>query len=288
MDDISFPNIFSIAIQPMATSATEDYMQDDITMYNFPGCPFSERIEIMMALKGRAAQLRSIEIDLSAPRPAWLLEKTLGSTALPAIDTPAGTIKDSLVIMRYLDSVLPGRPVAHPDPFLHAIEATLAGLAPALSSAGYKMIQNRDGAQCATLQGEVDAQFGAIDQFLRHYSPDGDFLFVQFGWAETIFTPVFKRLWFLEYYEDYRIPQQYKRVLAWREHCVAHPAAQLRGHDELMKLYADYAQGAGGGRLAPGRRVSSFALSPPVSSRPMPPRDKWRAVTDADLGLTNG
>lgn len=260
-------------------------MPPDVTMYNFPGCPFSERVEILMALKGLTARLTSVDIDLSAPRPAWLLEKTQGSTALPAIDVAGGTLKDSLVIMRYLDSVFPERPVAHVTPFLHAIEATLAGLAPGLSSAGYKMIQNRDRDQSATLRHIVDAQFGALDAFLRHYSPDGDFLFEDFGWAETILTPVFKRLWFLDYYENYTIPPQYDRLIRWRSHCLAHPAAQLRTHDDLIKLYYDYTQGAGSGKLAPGRSVSSFTLASDVRTRPMPPRDKWRLTTDRELGL---
>ena len=31
--------------------------------------------------------------------------------------------------------------------------------------------------------------------------------------------PMFKRLWFLEYYEDYAIPAHLGRVLRWREAC---------------------------------------------------------------------
>ncbi|WP_373987328.1 glutathione S-transferase family protein [Duganella sp. BuS-21] len=263
-------------------------MDQQIIMYHFPGCPFSERIEILMALKGQSARLSMVDIDLSSPRPEWLLKKTRGGTALPAIDVPQGTIKDSMVIMRYLDSAFPARPVAHPTPYLHALEEMLAGLAPALSTAAYKMIQNRDPQLCAPLRCQVDIQFGAIDAFLRLYSSDGDLLLDHFGWAETILTPVFKRLWFLEYYENYAIPPQYERVIRWRAQCLAHPAAQAHDHKEIIKLYYDYSQGAGGGRLAPGRAVSSFTLSVDVGARPMPPRDKWLPTTDQSLGLVLG
>ena len=260
-------------------------MEQRLIMYNFPGCPFSERLEILMALKGRSAALVSIDIDLSAPRPAWLLAKTQGSTALPAMDVAGATLKDSMVLMRYLDTAFADHPVAQPDPFRHALESMLAASYAGLSAAGYKMIQNRARAQCAPLRLAVDAQFGALDAFLRHYSPDGEFLFERFGWAETILTPVFKRLWFLDYYEQYQIPAQYQRLLRWRTACLAHPATQARSHNDLMKLYYDYSQGAASGRLAPGRSVSSFALAPALDLRPMPPPDKWQAATDRGLGL---
>ncbi|HEY5410573.1 MAG TPA: glutathione S-transferase domain-containing protein, partial [Caulobacteraceae bacterium] len=124
------------------------------------------------------------------------------------------------------------------------------------------------------------------DDFLGYYSPDGTFLFEDFGWAEVAFTPMFKRLWFLEYYEAYEIPGQYQRAQRWREACLAHPAAQNRSHEELIKLYYDYSQGGGNGRLPEGRRVSSFTLDAPWPERPWPPRDKWgHAATDEELGL---
>ena len=257
-----------------------------IKMYNFPGCPFSERVEILMALKGRAAQIDSIEIDLSQARPDWLLKKTRGSTALPAMDTPAGTLKESMVILRYLEQAYPEVPVASREPYRHAVESLLALHDSGLSAAGYKMIKNRDPALVPELRAAVDQQFARIDAFLRDYSPDGTFLFEQFGWAETILTPVFKRMWFLEYYDDYAIPSPLTRVLAYRDACVAHPAAQKRRHDEIIKLYYDYSRGYASGSLPQGRSTASFTLSPNWADRPMPPRGKWGpAATDAELGL---
>jgi len=77
-----------------------------------------------------------------------------------------------------------------------------------------------------------------------------------------------------------------KRVQRWREACVNHPAAQHRSREELLKLYYDYAQGAGNGAIPEGRKISSFTLEPHWSARPMPPKDKWgKAATDTELGL---
>lgn len=258
-----------------------------LIMYHIPGCPFSERVEILLDLKGLHGTMGDMEIDISKPRPDWLLKKTRGTTALPALELENGeTLKESMVIMRYFEDRFPERPVRQQDPYRHAVEQMLCATDGAFTGAGYQMILNRDPAKREELRANVDAQYARLDDFLNYYSPNQDFLFEQFGWAEVAFTPMFKRLWFLEYYENYVVPQQYKRVLRWREACVSHPAAQHHSHEELMKLYYDYSQGGGNGRIPEGRKISSFTLDPHWSKRPMPPRDKWgHSATDEELGL---
>jgi len=256
-------------------------------MYHIPGCPFSERVEILLELKGLGRMMADVEIDISQPRPDWLLRKTQGTTSLPALELDNGaTLKESMVIMRYLEDRFPERPVAQRDPYRHAVESMLCATDGAFTGAGYRMILNRDRSLRDQHAREVDAQFQRLDAFLSHYSPSGTWLFEDFGWAEVAFTPMFKRLWFLEYYENYLIPEALARVRRWRDACIAHPAAQRHGFEELMKLYYDYSQGGGNGRIPEGRRVSSFALEPNWRTRPMPPRGKWGgAASDQQLGL---
>jgi glutathione S-transferase len=272
-----------MTVTPLATLTPPS-----MTMYHIPGCPFSERVEILLELKGLHHIMADMEIDISKPRPDWLLKKTRGTTALPALEIANGeTLKESMVIMRYLDQLYPERPVAQADPYRHAVESMLCATDGAFTGAGYRMILNRDPVKAQEMRAEVDAQYARLDDFLSYYAPDRDFLFEEFGWAETAFAPMFKRLWFLEYYEDYAVPAHLKRVLRWREACVAHPAARHHGHDELMKLYYDYSRGGGNGRIPEGRSVSSFTLDPPWQSRPMPPKGrKWEeGASDAELGL---
>ena len=258
-----------------------------LIMYHIPGCPFSERVEILLELKGLGGTMGDMEIDISKPRPDWLLKKTRGTTALPALGLENGeTLKESMVIMRYFEDRFPERPVAQTDPYRHAVEGMLCATDGQYTGSGYRMILNRDPDKREECKEGVDAQYARLDDFLGYYAPKGPFLFEDFGWAEVAFTPMFKRLWFLEYYEGYEIPQTLKRVLAWREACLAHPAAQHRTHDDLMKLYYDYSQGGGNGRMPEGRQVSSFTIDVPLADRPMPPRDKWgHSATDAELGL---
>ena len=99
---------------------------------------------------------------------------------------------------------------------------------------------------------------------------------------------MFMRFWFLEYYEDFDLPDEdgYARVRRWRDACLAHPAAQQVAKERIVKLYYDYASGAGNGALLPGRAYSSFVFEPDWKSRPWPPKDKYgHAASDAELGL---
>lgn len=257
----------------------------DMTLYHFPGCPFSERVEILLRLKG-APLLPDVIVDISAPRPAWLLDKTNGVTALPALETPRGVLLESAAILRFIDSSTPGRRLVNADPYAHAVEEMLAGLGPQLSGTGYRMIQNQDRALRDGLVAEMDAAFAKIDAFLRRHATGETYLFDDFGWAEIMLTPTMKRLWFLDYYEGYAPPAALDRLIRWRDACLAHPATQEHGLEEIVKLYHDYSRGFGSGKLVPGRTRSSFAPDPHWSTRPMPPREKWEgAADDVQLGL---
>ena len=88
-----------------------------LTIYHIPVCPFCQRLEILLSLKGQRNDVNFQVIDITQLRPAWLLEKTRGTTALPVLETDDGhIIKESLVIMEYLEARFPERPVAQRDP----------------------------------------------------------------------------------------------------------------------------------------------------------------------------
>jgi glutathione S-transferase len=74
------------------------------TVYHIPVCPFSQRLEILLSLKGLEDRVRFHVVDITKPRPDWLLEKTRGTTALPALETEDGLVlKESMVLLRYLE-----------------------------------------------------------------------------------------------------------------------------------------------------------------------------------------
>ena len=264
-------------------------MSMPLTVFHIPVCPFSQRLEILLALKDLRDAVAFRVVDITVPRPAWLLAKTGGGTALPILETEDGRIiKESLVILRYLEDRFPAPPIAQADPYRRAVEAMLIAREGAFATAGYRFVMNQDAAQRDGLRAEMLAQYRGLDAFLAEHSPDGTFLFEEFGLAETVFTPLFMRFWFLDFYEDFELPDEpgLARVRRWREACLAHPAARQVTREQIVKLYYDYSKGAGNGALLPGRSRSSFAFEPHWSERPWPPRDKYGVTaTDRELGL---
>ncbi|MBY6122708.1 glutathione S-transferase family protein [Mameliella alba] len=264
-------------------------MTDKPIVYHIPVCPFSQRLEILLALRGTPDAVVFRVVDITKPRDPELLRKTRGTTALPVLETPCGSIlKESLVILRYLDEMLPGAPLRRPDPFEHAVESMLIAREGPFTTAGYLYVLNQEPDQRATHRDKLLGLYRDLDGFLCEHSPEGSFLFEDFGLAEAVFTPMFKRFWFLEYYEDFALPEgpEYDRVRRWHAACMAHPATDQVCQEEIVKLYYDYALGAGNGALVDGRNISSFVFEPHWRERPMPPRDKYAgSASDADLGL---
>jgi len=260
-----------------------------LIVHHIPVCPFSQRLEILLSLKGRRNEVDFRVVDITRPRSEALLKKTRGTTALPVMETADGRIlKESLVLLQYLEELFPEPAVAQRDPYLRAVENMLTRLEGPFCNQGYTFVMNQDPARRDALRDGMLNQYALLNDFLLEHAAAGPWLFDRFGWAETVFTPFFMRFWFLEYYEDFQLPMdaRFARVRGWREACLAHPAAQQVTLEEIVKLYYDYAKGAGNGALLPGRSQSSFTFLPHWRHRPWPPRDKYgHSATDAELGF---
>ena len=264
--------------------------QRTLTVYHIPVCPFSQRLEILLTLKGLEDRVNFHVVDITRPRPDWLLEKTRGTTALPVLETEKGEIiKESMVILQYLEDRFPEPAVAQRDPYSHAVEGMMNAMEGDFGAWGYGCVMNQDpGERDAFREGMLD-RYARLNDFLLEHNPSGTFLFEDFGLAETVFTPFFMRFWFLEYYEDFDLPpeERYARVREWRDACLAHPAAQQVSKEQIVKLYYDYAKGAGNGALLSGRSRSSFVFEPDWNTRPWPSKDKYgHDATDVELGIT--
>lgn len=259
------------------------------TVHHIPVCPFSQRLKILLALKGLSDEVQYQVVDITRPRSQRLLELTRGTTALPVLEFADGRIlKESLVILQYLEDIYPQRPVAQQDPWRRAVENMLTRMEGDFVSQGYAFVMNQDLARRDAMREKMLQQYARLNGFLEEHSKDGTFLFEEFGWAEAVFTPMFMRFWFLEYYESFDLPPgaEYARVRKWRDACLEHPCAQQVTREEIVKFYYDYAKGAGNGALLPGRMKSSFVFEPEWPQRPWPPRDKYgHSATDEELGL---
>ncbi|MBO6866887.1 MAG: glutathione S-transferase family protein [Thalassococcus sp.] len=264
-------------------------MTDKYIVYHIPVCPFSQRLEIMLELKGQRDAVEFRVVDITKPRDPDLLAKTRGTTALPVLETSDGQIvKESLVILRFLDEALSCPTLRRSDPLEYAIESMLVAKEGPFTMAGYLFVMNQNKDQRSEHEAKMLGLYRELNGFLLEHNPHGTFLFDDFGLAETVFTPMFQRFWFLDYFEDFALPDgpDFARVRIWQDACIEHPAAHQVTYDQIVKLYYDYALGAGNGALVEGRKLSSFVFEPDWRERPMPPKDKYAGTaSDTELGL---
>jgi len=260
-----------------------------LTVHHIPVCPFSQRLEILLALKGLTGAIDFRVVDITAPRDPALLARTPGTTALPFLETETGgVLRESLVLMQYVEDRFPEPRVAARDPFERGVENMFSSLCNDFVGAGYGFVMNQDTSRRSALRTRLLDQYALLSTLLDRHATGATFLGERFGWVEAVYTPMFMRFWFVEYYEGFELPDEprYARVRRWRDACMAHPSAQQVTREEIIKVYYDYSRNAGNGALLPGRARSSFVLEPHWSKRPWPPREKSGPIaTDAELGL---
>lgn len=258
-------------------------------IYHIPICPFSQRIEILLALKGLSDRIDFHVVDVTRPRPDWLLQKTGGPVPMPVLEDENGRIlRESRVILRYVEERFAEPRVSRADPYERGLERLMMRREGAFAADGYGMVMNRDRGKTRDFEKRMLEHYAWLNNFLETHNPGGLWLFDEFGLPEVVYTPLMMRFWFLDYYEGFALPESdaFARVRRWREACLAHPAAQQVSFEQIVKLYYDYTVGEGNGSLPPGREVSSFTFTPDWPERPMPPRDKYdRIASDAELGL---
>lgn len=110
------------------------------------------------------------------------------------------------------------------------------------------------------------------------------FLFDEFGWAETVFTPFFERFWLLVYYENFEQPDESRYARAGR-YLRRAPDHATGDEGRSGKAYYDYAKGRGKRRAASGMQSIAACLRTGLGCPPMAATDKYEhSATDAELG----
>ena len=114
------------------------------------------------------------------------------------MELPDGRIiKESLVILRYLDETFPEKPIAAADPYGRAVENMLIALEGEFTAAGYRFVMNQDREQRDQFAAAMDRQWQKLDDFRQWQQQGTPWLLDRFGLAETVFTPLFTRFWYI-------------------------------------------------------------------------------------------
>jgi glutathione S-transferase len=252
-------------------------MTDDVEIYSIAVCPFAQRTRMVLTLKG--APFRLTEIDITKPRPDWFLAlNPLGQ--VPVIRHRGRVLNESSVINEYLEDVFPTPRVFPADAYRRAQSRILIDqLNQSFVPLMYTLLLNQDPARHGELVTKALGTWRWLDAFLMRHDPEGAFLWDGFGMADLSAAPFFQRYCLNTHFRRFELPEtaEYQRVRRWRDALLAHPLVVETGmpDEDFIKLYADYALGYGNGAVPAGRTHSSFDMSLPLASRPMPPPPDW-------------
>ena len=136
-------------------------------IYHIPVCPFSQRVEILLDLKGLRDRVDFYVVDITKPREPWLLELTGGTTALPVMQDEDGRVlKESLVLLRYVDERFAEIQIARTDPYERAVERLMIAREEPFGMAGYLMVMNRDRVKRKERREALLSHYRWLDAFL--------------------------------------------------------------------------------------------------------------------------
>jgi glutathione S-transferase len=108
------------------------------TVHHIPVCPFSQRLEILLELKGLHEAVEFKTVDITVPRPPVLQAKMGNTTSLPVLERAddGSIVKESLVILDLLEDRFPDPAVRQVDPARRAIEHEFIKSADGFTRAG--------------------------------------------------------------------------------------------------------------------------------------------------------
>jgi glutathione S-transferase len=108
------------------------------TVHHIPVCPFSQRLEILLELKGLHEAVEFKTVDITVPRPPVLQAKMGNTTSLPVLERAddGSIVKESLVILDLLEDRFPDPAVRQVDPARRAIENEFIKSAEGFTRAG--------------------------------------------------------------------------------------------------------------------------------------------------------
>lgn len=244
---------------------------DRPVLYSMAVCPYAQRTEILLRVKG--IDYEAIQIDISQPRPPALLAvNPLGK--VPVLIHRDRALNESSIINEYLDEVYPDTPLLPADPYQRAQSRLLIDYCNSQFSANhYRLLMEQRPERRPQAEAAVLADWRWLDAFLMRINPDGRYAGDTFGMVDLSYAPFFARFVLNTYFWDFRLPDgELARVRRWAEALQEHPAVRATslGAEDYIKLYADYALGYANGKLPPGRQRSSFDPGTALADRPMP------------------
>lgn len=209
-------------------------------LVSFKGCPWVQRVAIVLREKGIGFEFQHIEAD---NRPDWF-RAISPHNKVPVLRLEDGTaLFESGAISEYLDDV--HGPRLHPeDPVARALNRAWIDYMPSfmnvISGHAYAMTE----AAFDKAVGEIPAAFGKLETALQQQqgkAKDGGPFFngARYALIDTAYAPFLQRHLFLERIKPVGHIDRFPRVRAWAEAIAARPSTHSFPPAEYEAMYRD-------------------------------------------------
>lgn len=188
-------------------------MPDVLKIYTFKLCPFAQRVRLVLAEKGLAAE--AIEVDLKSKPADFLAVSPYGR--VPVLLHVGARLWESAVIMEYLDEAFP-EPRLMPDaPVDRATVRLWVDFANSrLFSSTHRMIFEKGDAQRRSLIAQMQSDLVLLEASLRDRRVRGPYLLgSQLTLADIALYPWFEQLPTLEKLSPFRIGGDCPAIADW-------------------------------------------------------------------------
>lgn len=222
------------------------------------GCPFVQRVAIVLAEKGLAHERR--DVDLHDKPADFLAASPLGQ--VPVLHIGPHAVFDSLAICEYLDEL--HAPRLHPDDPLQRAQHR------AWMACGQALLQAVGGFFKARDDDSLQARRQEIVRLLQRLEPQLSqvpwFAGERFGLVDVVFAPVFRYFDAFAQLESFDFFAGLQRVPAWRARLAARPSVRGAVAADFLPRLVDYL-GARDSALARRARDSELARADQPSQR---------------------
>ena len=192
-----------------------------ITLYRAVACPYSHRVELVLAAKGLAADF--VEIDL-LDRPAWFMERESGGK-IPLIEVDGTAVPFGDRVNEYLDERFPVPALNPGTPEQRAEVRTWVDwctdtLGPTYEAA----LMNVDGSQQAKLLRKVEKVVADLEERLVARRNSGPYWHgASAGLVDYTYATILLRFEGLSRFHGWSIPAECERLIAWRATLLSDP-----------------------------------------------------------------
>ena len=207
-------------------------MTPDITLYAHHGCPYVQRVAIVLAEKGIAHTRQ--DIDLHHKPAEFEAASPLG--LVPVLRVGDAAIFDSAVICEYLDEMHP--PQLHPsNPLRRAQHRSWMAYGSALLQSVGAFFKARDAATQEERRQEV---LRLLHRLETELPGEPYFAGAQFTMVDVVFAPVFRYFDAFTQMESFDFLLGLPKLTAWRQQLAERPSVQAAVQPDFLPNLVAY------------------------------------------------